>query len=341
MIIASYSDSPTLKGVHSMSDVNEKTNPLLQIDTGFRSYLNAYTRSYQNHMVDGSLDYAYDSDFAVRQKILGISGSTRLFKIINSQDVSAEAKHLFLKCNQVGPLKYPEIYDIVKKCAERLELIVPIVFIREDLERPLAYSITSDIIEPCIVLTKSLLDMCTDDEITLMIGCECGRIQNNHCSFNMTYPYLNINNKVYKPVERTYKSPISSGVAAALAQWVKYADVTAYRAGMICLDKPGRFLDIMCSIFKKGYVDFYGRSQDNLDFNTLHAKSEDMHANASRAIKVETNLTDIERSLLAANEFLHCRTLYSWRRDVKDVDSDSESVQVCDVRTSVIIGNGG
>ena len=98
-----------------MSDMNEKTNPLLQIDTGFRSYLNAYTRSYQSHMVDGSLDYAFESDFAIRQKIMGLSGSGKLFKAVNSQDISAEAKHLFMKCNQVGPLKYPEIYDIVKK----------------------------------------------------------------------------------------------------------------------------------------------------------------------------------------------------------------------------------
>ena len=38
-----------------MSDHAESVNPLLQIDTSFRTYLNAYTRSYQNHIVDGSL----------------------------------------------------------------------------------------------------------------------------------------------------------------------------------------------------------------------------------------------------------------------------------------------
>ena len=57
-----------------MSDMRDKVNPLLQIDTGFRSYLNAYTRSYQSHMVDGSLDYAFESDFVVRQKINGLGG---------------------------------------------------------------------------------------------------------------------------------------------------------------------------------------------------------------------------------------------------------------------------
>ncbi len=324
-----------------MSDMNEKINPLLQIDTGFRSYLNAYTRSYQNHMVDGSLDYAFESDFAVRQKIMGLGGSSKLFKAVNSQDISAEAKHLFMKCNQVGPLKYPDIYDIVKKCAERLELIVPIVFIREDMDRALAYSIASDIIEPCIVLSKQLVDMCSVDELTLLIGCECGRIQNNHCTFNMAYTYLNVNKYVFRPIERSFNQTVSSQLFSALAQWVKYADVTANRAGMICLDKPGRYLDIMCGLYGKGYVDFFGRSQQGIDFTQLSAKAEKIHSSASRSLKVEDELSDIERFLLAAGEFLYCETLYSWRRDVEDIEGHAESGQICDVRTNVIIGNGG
>ena len=324
-----------------MSDMNEKTNPLLQIDTGFRSYLNAYTRSYQSHMVDGSLDYAFESDFAIRQKIMGLSGSGKLFKAVNSQDISAEAKHLFMKCNQVGPLKYPEIYDIVKKCAERLELIVPIVFIREDMDRPLAYSITSDIIEPCIVLSKQLVDMCSEEELTLLIGCECGRIQNNHCTFNFAYTYLNINKNVYRPVERSFTQTVSSQLFTALAQWVKYADVTANRAGMICLDKPGRYMDIMCAVYSKGYVDFFGRGQEGMESAVMSEKSAQIHESSSRSLRVDGDLTEIERALLAANEFLCCKTLYSWRSDVDDIEGHAESGQICDVRTNVIIGNGG
>ncbi|MBO5448297.1 MAG: hypothetical protein J5994_03105 [Ruminococcus sp.] len=324
-----------------MSEITEKINPLLQIDTGFRSYLNAYTRSYQNHMVDGSLDYAYESDFAVRQKIMGLSGSSKLFKAINSQDISAEAKHLFMKCNQVGPLKYPEIYDIVKKCAERLELIVPIVFIREDLDRALAYSIASEIIEPCIVLTKRLVDMCSMDELTMLIGCECGRIQNNHCTYNMAYTYLNVNRNVYKPIERSYNQPIGNQLYSALVQWVKYADVTANRAAMICLDKPGRYLDIASGLLNKGYMDFYGRAQKEFDFNDISSKAQSIHASSSRTLKVEGQLTELERALLASNEFLYCHTLYSWRKDVVDIEKHAQSGQICDVRTSVIIGNGG
>lgn len=324
-----------------MSDMNEKVNPLLQIDTGFRSYLNAYTRSYQSHMVDGSLDYAFESDFAVRQKIMGLGGSGKLLKAVNSQDISAEAKHLFMKCNQVGPLKYPEIYDIVKKCAERLELIVPIVFVREDMERALAYSIASDMIEPCIVLSRQLVDMCSEEELTLLIGCECGRIQNNHPAYNFAFTYLNTNKFVFKPIERSFNTAVSSQLFQALLQWVRFADITADRAGMICLDNPGRFLDYMSSVYRKGYIDFYGRQSKELSLERLTAKSSELHSSGSRNMKVDAGLPELDRRLLASNEFLYCNTLYSWRSDVKDIEGQAESGQICDVRTSVIVGNGG
>ena len=78
-----------------MSDTVSSVNPLLSIDTDFRSYLNAYTRSFQNHVIDGQLDYAIDSDFAVRQKLIGLSGWGKLSKAINGPENSAEAKHQF------------------------------------------------------------------------------------------------------------------------------------------------------------------------------------------------------------------------------------------------------
>ena len=59
------------------TNTTERENPLLQIDTSFRTYLNAYTRSYQNHIVDGVLDYAFESDFAVWDLGAGESSSRR------------------------------------------------------------------------------------------------------------------------------------------------------------------------------------------------------------------------------------------------------------------------
>ena len=323
-----------------MNEVSQTANPLLNINTDFGEYLAAYTRSYQGHTIDGSLDYAYESDNAVRQKLMGLGGAAKLFKAVNTQDISAEAKHLFMKCDQVGPLKYPDIYDVVKKCSERLELVVPIAFIREDLDKELIYSIASDLIDPCIIITKKLAQMCSYDELMLLVGCECGRIQNDHCQFNMAYTYLNANKDCYKPVSRSYPSPVSSQLYTALSGWVKFGEQTALRAGMICLDKPGRFIEIITGLFKKGYMDFYGRKQESFN-KGLQDITEKYHSMDSRNLSVEQGLTELERSILAANEFLYCATLYGWRTDIESKDQKIQPVQICDVRTSIIVGNGG
>ena len=324
-----------------MSDSMESVNPLLQIDTGFRSYLNAYTRSFQNHVVDGQLDYAFDSDFAVRQKIAGLAGWGKLAKAVNSSDISAEAKHLFMKCNQAGALKYPELYDIVKICAERLELNLPIVFVREDVDKPLIYSVASDIIEPCIVMTQKLLELCTAEELQLLIGCEAGRIQNNHAVYNWAFTYLNYNRNVYKPIERSYKQSVSNQLVCALIEWVKYADITADRAGIICIDEPGRFLDISCGLYKKVYIDFYGITQQGIDFIKLNELQNVNHTTAARSLKTDGGLSELERRMLASAEFLSCDSLFAWRSDIDKKDIHTITGQICDVRTSLILGTGG
>ena len=327
-----------------MNDINnttQKPNPLLQIDTVFRTYLNAYTRSYQNHMVNGNLDYAFDADFAVRQKIMGLSGWSRLFKTINTQDAATEARHLFVKCNQAGPLKYPDIFDTVKKCSERLELSQPVVFIRDDIERPVIYSLESEKIDPCIVISKSLVDMCNQDELALLIGEECGRIQNNHPAFCWACTYLNFNKDAFKNLEQSYQQPFSSQLFAALAQWIQYADITAGRAAMICLDAPGRYMDILSVLYAKGYVDFFGRTQSDLDFKTLSDVSNQLRVMDLRTLSLGGVYTPLDRALLAVNEFLYCQTLYKWRTDIPKQEDYNNSAEVCDVRTNILLGNGG
>lgn len=323
-----------------MSDTVSSVNPLLSIDTDFRSYLNAYTRSFQNHIVDGQLDYAFDSDFAVRQKIIGLAGWGKLTKAINGTDISAEAKHLFLKCEQAGALKYPEIYDILKQCSERLELNLPIVLVRKDYEKPLIYSIASDLIEPSIVITRSLMEMCTTEELELLIGSECGRIQNNHCTYNWAFTYLNYNRLAYKPSERSYKGAVNSQIVGALVDWIRYADVTADRAGMICMSNPGRYIEVMCGLLAKGYTDFYGRQQEKTDSARLQSISAVNHTTAARSLKPDGSLTDLERKIVAAAEFLTCDSLFKWRDDLQAADSHTCTSQICDVRSNIILSGG-
>ena len=316
----------------------QNSNPLLRIDTSFRSYLNAFTRSFKNHVVgDGALDYAFDADFAVRQKINGLSGWSKLSKCITTNDITQEAKNLFSRVSQAGSLKYPEIYDIVKKCSERLELNLPTVFVRNDTDKPMLYSIASEVIEPCIVITEAMLSKYTAKELQLLIGCECGRIQNNHSVYNMACTYLSFTKNGYKPINRSYESAINNQVICALVEWVRYAEITADRAAMICLDSPSEFIDTMAGIYRKGYVDQYGKTEKEINTARILQLADELHMVAARQLKVEDSLNRTESRLLCACEFLNSDALYRWRKDLSYGGIHAAAPQVCDIRCNMIL----
>lgn len=319
--------------------ITEDSNPLMSIDTSFRAYLNAYTRSFSNHVVGGALDYALDSDFAVRQKILSLSGWGKLSKSINTTDITQEAKMLFSKCNQAGMLKYPEVYDIVRKCADRLELALPIVFVREDKDKKSIYSIASDIIEPCIILTTGLIDALSTEELQLLIGFECGKIQNNHSVYNFGCAYISNSPHRFIPVEKSYTQPVGNQVICALSEWIDFADITADRAAIICCDEPEKYSSIFAGILKKGFVDFYGREQSEVNLEKALAYSMEIRTVMSRLLKPRTELSKAERRIAAAEEFIRSEGLYIWRKDLQKPETGCISMQDCNIRSNIISGN--
>ena len=317
---------------------DEATNPLLGIDTSFRSYLNAYTRSFSNHVVGGALDYAFDSDFAVRQKIQSLSAWGRLSKSIDSQDITQEAKFLFSKCNQAGMLKYPEIYDIVRKCADRLELRLPIVFVREDTDAKQIYSIASSIIEPCIVITSALASDCTEEELTILIGMECGKIQNNHCIYSFAGSYISNSPAKFKPVERSYNHTIGNQLICALSEWIELGDITIDRAAMICCDEPEKYGEILSGLLNRNFTDMYGRNDAGTDYTAAKTYFDTNRNVGSRYLKAECGLKRSEKRIAAALEFTRCYALYQWRSDLEKPENVLISAEECNIRCNIICG---
>lgn len=311
-------------------------NPLLDIDTSFAAYLNARTRSYKDHIVGGAMDYAFDADFSVKQKITTFSSWSKVHKNLVSKEIPNKVKRLFQSTDVAGSLKHSEIYDAVKVCAERLQISVPTAYVRNAPNKYEIYSVAADGTEPFIVVTSGLADICTKEELRFLVGCECGHIQNNHCIFNMAAPYFGVTNleefEDYTPSEND--SSVKQ-IAGTISEWLKLSDITSDRAGIICLSKPQDYPSIISSLHEKGIFTTY--KKDKLELGELMKLYDVLHITPARNIVIPAECSTIEKRILAGLEFLSCEILYNWRTDLNKEDVHTVNKQALEVRCEIIL----
>lgn len=310
-------------------------NPLLDIETSFAAYLSARTRSCKNHIVGGTMDYAFDSDFSVKQKITTFSTWSKVYKTLISHEIPTKIKKLFQSTDIAGSLKHAEIYNAVQACAEKLQISVPAVYVRNNPKKEI-YSVAADGIEPCIVATTGLIEACSNEELCFLVGCECGHIQNNHCIFSIAAPYFGIKDIDDEEEYEVSKNDSSSKqIAVTMSEWFKLADVTGDRAGIICLEKPQSYPLVMNNIQSKGGFGRY--KNDRLDLNELLKLYETLHITPARNITLPADCSSIEKRILAGLEFLSCEILYNWRSDLNKADVHTVNKQALEVRCEIIL----
>lgn len=316
-------------------------NPLMDINTSFSDYLIARTRSFQDHVVGGVLDYAFDADFAMRQKIGGFSGWSRLYKTITGNDIPNKFKRFFQSSDSASSMKYARAYEAAKKCSERLQISIPVVLVRKAGEIPEISSLSGDGIEPCIIMTADVAEEFTEDELCFLIGCECGRLQNRHCAFNyaFTYPGISRGDLTQTGAEST-KNNIRE-LNYSLNKWLIAGDITADRAGIICLDRPDKFAEIFASVRKKGIPDSMGNPNPNIDLEEITTHYEALHVTPVRDLKISPQCSSDERRLVAGMEFIGCEILYIWRPDLEKPQSHVGNKQSLEIRCDIIADTDG
>ncbi|MBQ5331303.1 MAG: hypothetical protein J6F31_08650 [Oscillospiraceae bacterium] len=312
-------------------------NPLLSINTSFADYLEQRTRSYQEHVVGGTLDYAFDADFALRQKLNGVSGWSRLYKAINSTDIPTRFKKYFSTSDTASSMLFAKAYDCAKKCSDRLQISLPSVLVHKAGEVPEIFSLTGDGIEPTIVLTADIAEEFNQDELCYLIGCECGRLQNRHCTFNyaFTYPGISKGN-----IEQSTEDPEGkTGLREMnylLNKWIAAGDVTADRAGIICLDDPLSFPKVFASVRQKGVPDSFGVQHPYFNIEEVLAEYDAIHVTPVRSLKLGENTTPDERRIFAGMEFTGCEILYVWRSDLDRPTTHVSNKQSLEIRCEII-----
>lgn len=311
-------------------------NPLLDINTSFCDYLESRTRSFQDHVVGGTLDYAFDADFVSRQKIGGLSGWSRLYKAIVSSDIPARFKQLSETSEEAGSMNYSKAYEAAKKCSKRLQIGIPNILVRKTEGMPEIISLMGDGIDSTIVMTADIAEGCTEQELCYLIGCECGRLQNRHCAFNYAFTYPGIS----RGEDRDAGSDNVKGgireISYNLNSWLILGDITADRAGIICLDDPADFPKIYASVREKGIPDSYGRVNKEIDLPEILKRSDAVHITPVRDLKIGDEYTADDRRIIAGIEFASCEILYIWRPDLTRPNSHMGNKQALEIRCDII-----
>lgn len=316
-------------------------NPLMDINTSFRDYLVARTRSFQEHVVGGTLDYAFDADFAMRQKIGGFSGWSRLYKTIVGTDIPNRFKRYFQSSDSAGSVKYAKAYEAAKKCSERLQISIPSVLVRKAGSVPEILSMAGDSIEPCIVMTSDIAEKCTSDELCYLIGCECGRIQNRHSAFNYAFTYPGISRGDSADGDAQGAKSNVRELNYNLNKWLILGDITADRAGIICLDNPADFPKVYASVRKKGIPDSFGNANTEIDIDGIMKKFETLRLTPVRDLKMGSECSFDERRVVAGMEFIGCEILYIWRPDLSRPDTHVGNKQSLEIRCDIIADADG
>lgn len=170
--------------------------------------------------------YAYSGDIRVLRTIrhaapvrLAAEATVRAFKALGRSDLLGQSV-------KVSARQYPRIHEIVRHCANVLEIPVPTVYIRQNFASINAGTFGTET-DSFILINSATVDRLSEDELKFVIGHECGHIQNQHVTYGTALHFLTSFGAIFV---RWLVGP----ARLALNGWSRRAEITCDRAGMIC-----------------------------------------------------------------------------------------------------------
>jgi Zn-dependent protease with chaperone function len=169
--------------------------------------------------------YAYASDRATRMAFaklkpveLAVTQAVRLFKAVGKNQLLGNAV-------RVGPNQFPRIHKLALQCADTLGITPPTVYITNS---PIMNAMTFGTNDDSFIIVHSgLVDYFTDEELLSVIGHEAGHIHNSHVVYLTALHYL-------RHMASIFLKWIVVPAELALAGWLRRAEITCDRAGLLC-----------------------------------------------------------------------------------------------------------
>lgn len=214
-----------------------------ETDLGFRSYVEGRRRAAYGG-TEGAR-YAYGADLAMlrtfrrmRPVELAAASVVRAYKDVLSNQ-------LLGTMTRVGPRQFPTMHRIATRCAERLGVPAPTLYVANS---PFinAYTFGTDE-EAFIVVHSALVDHFDETELEFVIGHETGHVQNKHVVYGTVLQAM-------KTTAAALLKIVLPPVEVALHAWSRRAEITCDRAGLLCcgdLDAATRsFVKLACGSHK-------------------------------------------------------------------------------------------
>ena len=178
---------------------------------------------------DSAHAYTYVSDRMARlafSKVkpveLAVTAAVRIFKAAGKNQLLGNAV-------RVGPNQFPRVHKLVVKCAETLGIKEPTLYITNSPVMNAMTFGTND--DSFIIVHSALVDYLTDDELLSVIGHEAGHIHNSHVVYLTALYYLRF-------MASIFLKWIVYPAEIALSSWMRRAEITCDRAGVLCAKDP-------------------------------------------------------------------------------------------------------
>jgi hypothetical protein len=195
-----------------------------EVDLDFRKYVERKKGAREAEAREGAA-YAYAGDLRILRTLdklrpvrVALEATVRLWK-------SAAREELLAGAVRATQLREPAIYEVARRCAERLHVEEPPTFVVQEGTEPVRVVGTNE--EPVIVVSASAFAAASELERLALVGRAVGAIQNHHVLFATALHYLQ------HDAGRFLRWTVSPAVIA-LERWSRRAEVTRDRAGLLC-----------------------------------------------------------------------------------------------------------
>lgn len=266
--------------------------------------------------------YQHPSDRATMQKLAAIPGVGALAG--EGVNLAMRSRELFLLANQefITPVSHPRLFKLVWTAAQILDMrTLPAVYIDPTLSGVNAYT-TGTGEKAFVALSKEAAFLLDDREFLYLIGHELGHIQCDHVRYHAAADAILDASTLAPGIGRIVSAISAPVVRPALAAWLRRAELSADRAGLLCCQNREAALRVFVKmsgrpwgdyrqIYTRAFVDQATRFEEERSQSALDAMFE------------------MFNRLYATHPYLVCRAseLLTWMQNAEyeeHVETDAE-----------------